>query len=156
MEYTIGEVAKIKHLSVSTLRYYDERGLLPYLKRTKTGERIFSNVDLEWVGMIAHLKRSGMTLTEIKQFVDFFMNGNETLENRRQMFYTLRETIRKRIISLNETMDILDYKCWFYDTAVEHGTIDVPRQMPKEKLPEEIRNLKELLIERHEADGFYL
>lgn len=155
MEYTIGEVAQMKGIAVSALRYYDERGLLPYVKRTPAGDRIFSEQDLEWVGMVAHLKRAGLSLSEIKQFIDFFM-GKDTLDKRLDMFLAARKMVNKKIENLQESLELLNYKCWFYEEAIKSGSIDGPLYMKYEDMPEEMRELKELLIERDEDNIFFL
>ena len=43
---------------------------------------------------------------------------------------------------LQHTMDVLDFKCWYYETARDAGTVQVPRSMSVEELPPQFRNLK--------------
>lgn len=57
--YSIGEVSKMFQLSVPTLRYYDQQGLFPNLKRTQSGLRSFGGNDVESIRIIEYLKRQG-------------------------------------------------------------------------------------------------
>ena len=66
MLYTIGEMAKLLDIPASTLRYYDKQGLLPFVERSKSGIRMFQEKDYEWLKLIECLKKSGLTLSEIK------------------------------------------------------------------------------------------
>ena len=156
MKYTIGEVAKKTGLSVPTLRYYDEIGLLQHLGRNSSGHREFSDLDLSMVETILHLKKSGLELEEIKLFFEYFEEGEDTLEQRRDMFLGMRERMLTRLREVQETIEMLNYKCWYYEEAVKHGTTAVPRYMKKEDLPEEIRDLKQRLIHRSVSDWFFL
>lgn len=85
MNYTIGQVAKINHLSISQLRYYDNQGLFPFLKRTEKGDRVFDEDALKFLEIILCLKNTGMPIKDIKQFVDWSMDGDGTLPQRLEM-----------------------------------------------------------------------
>lgn len=69
MGYTIKRVSELTGLSIPTLRYYDKEGLLPDLQRKESGYRIFSEQDLEAIGLIECFKQSGLTIKEIKHFM---------------------------------------------------------------------------------------
>ena len=56
MYYTIGQVAKIHHLTISQIRYYDKQGLFPFLKRNEKGDRVFDEEALKYLEMILCLK----------------------------------------------------------------------------------------------------
>ena len=58
MEYSIAQAAERAHLTVHTLRYYDKEGLLPFIHRTQSGARIFTESDMEWLGLIGCLKNA--------------------------------------------------------------------------------------------------
>ena len=73
MFYTVGEAAKQMGVSASTLRYYDKEGLLPFVGRSDGGIRLFKDSDFEWLRVIECLKKTGMQLTDIRQFVEMEM-----------------------------------------------------------------------------------
>ncbi len=122
MNYTVGKTAEIMNLPTSTLRYYDKIGLLPFVKRTESGIRIFQDEDIEWLGIIECLKKTGMQLTEIKEYINMAMLGDETIDERLQMFLRRRQETEQQIKELQETLDTINYKIWFYETAKEKGT----------------------------------
>jgi DNA-binding transcriptional MerR regulator len=140
--YSIGEAAQKIGVSSSTLRYYDKEGLLPMVERSSGGIRVFKESDFEWLKLIECLKATGMPIKDIKQFIDWFMEGDSTLEQRRDMFYERKKAVEAQMKELQKTLDTIKYKCWYYDTAVEAGTADVPKNMKFDEYPEKIRELK--------------
>lgn len=142
MTYTIGNVAELLNVTASTLRYYDKEGLLPFVDRSSGGIRVFKEEDFEWLRLIECLKAAGMPIKSIKSFIDLYREGDSTIEQRRDMFYEGKATVEKQIELLKKSLDMLTYKCWFYDTAVASGTTTVPKAMKEEELPDEIRELK--------------
>ena len=69
MIYTVGEMAKILGVPASTLRYYDKEGLLPFVERSSGGIRMFQDKDFEWLQIIGCLKKAGMSLKDIKEYL---------------------------------------------------------------------------------------
>ena len=142
MLYTIKDVSKKTGLPAPTLRYYDKEGLLPFVNRGNGGIRKFQETDLVWLKVIECLKASGLQIKDIKRYIDLFIQGDETLEERRQMFYTQKESVEKEIKLLKETLDLLTYKCWLYDTAVELGNLEAVENMSEDEMPPQIKKLK--------------
>src|SRR5699024_3661350 len=97
MNYTIGQVAKMNNLSISQLRYYDKQGLFPFLKRTEKGNRIFDSEALKYLEMIICLKNTGMPIKDIKQFIDWSMQGIETIPYRLNMMKEHEVSILQQI-----------------------------------------------------------
>ena len=126
--YTIGEMADILGVAASTLRYYDKEGLLPFVERTSGGIRRFKESDLEWLVTIEHLKKTGMPIRDIKVFIDWCMAGDTTIACRLALIDRQREAVRAQIAQLEDTMKILDYKHWYYQTALDAGTCAVHTQ----------------------------
>lgn len=116
--YTIGQVSKATGLPVSTLRYYDKEGLFPHLER-KGYVRKFSDTELEEVKIIECLKRSGLEIKDIRQFFQWVSEGSSTYEKRRELFVNQKKVIQQEIESLEKTMAMLEFKCWYYDKAHE-------------------------------------
>ncbi len=139
MEYTIGEVAERSNLSIHTLRYYEKEGLLPFVKRTASGIRKFDDADMEGLKMVECLKRTGMPLKDIKQFLDWCQAGDETLEQRRNLFYERRAVVLEQMAELQKTLDTINYKCWYYETAVREGSEEAPKNTLPSEMPEGIR-----------------
>ena len=143
MLYTIGEMAKKMNLSPSTLRYYDKEGLLPFVERSGGGIRMFKDSDLEWLSIIECLKKSGMVIKDIKQFIDWCMEGDSTIEQRLNLIDRQRELVLAQIAQMQETLSVLDYKHWYYETAKKAGTCAVHQNMGLQDIPEEFLCVKE-------------
>lgn len=114
MNYSIQQAAQKLGLTSSTLRYYDKEGLLPTLKRTDSGIRIFSDTDLDWLGLICCLKNSGMPILEIKQFMNLCLRGEDTCEERKAVLEKHRAEILKQMEVLKNSLSIVNYKIDHY------------------------------------------
>lgn len=142
MLYTVGEMAKRMGLAPSTLRYYDQEGLLPFVERSGSGMRVFKDSDYEWLQVIECLKKTGMPLKDIRTFIEMAMQGDDTIEPRLVLIRKQREIVKEQIRSLQDTLHTLDFKCWYYETAQKAGTTEVPRSMALDELPEEYRDVR--------------
>lgn len=142
MTYTIGQMAKLLDVSPSTLRYYDKEGLLPLVKRSPSGIRLFEEKDFEWLYLIACLKKAGMSIGEIRQYIKLALEGDATIEARLTLFEHRKKLLEEQMAELCATMEVLDYKCWFYQTAKAHGSIASVQKMAIEELPERFQVLK--------------
>jgi len=120
--YTIGEVAGKTGISAFTLRFYDKEGLLPFVDRNELGNRDFKESDFEWLAVITCLKKSGMPVKKIKQYVEWGMEGDATLRQRLEAFEKHKRAVTDKIAELNMYMEQIDYKIGYYQEAIEAGT----------------------------------
>ena len=88
--------------------------LLPFVERTPSGFRIFKDSDLEWLAVISCLKSTGMSIKDIKKFINWCMEGDSTLEKRLNMFKKQKERVQDQMKELQGFMDEIDYKIWYY------------------------------------------
>ncbi|MDR1832907.1 MAG: MerR family transcriptional regulator [Fusobacteriaceae bacterium] len=142
MSYSIGEVAEMTGITVSSLRYYDREGLFPAMKRTSGGIRMFSETEIDALKIMECLKVSGMSIKDIRQFLVWCQEGDGSLRKRRDLFYERLEAVKRQMEELQKTMDTIKYKCWYYDTAVTAGSEEVPKKMPEAEMPEDIRKYR--------------
>lgn len=145
MTYTVGEMARRLGITASTLRYYDNEGLLPFVERSTGGIRHFTDEDYEWLQIIICLKKTGMQLKDIRTFVNMAIEGDNTIAPRLELINKQREVVKAQIQALEQTLKTLDYKKWFYETAQEHGTTKFTSEIPDEKLPEEFQQVRKKL-----------
>lgn len=143
MYYTISDISKKVNISPYTLRFYAKEGLLPFVERSESGIRMFKDKDFEWLFMIDCLKKTGMSLKDIKTFVEWGMQGDETIDQRLNMFQKQQKAVETQIAQLKDTLDVLKYKCWYYETAQAAGTTAVPREMQEKDIPIDIRYVRE-------------
>ena len=145
MVYTVGEMAELLGVRASTLRYYDNEGLLPFVERSSGGIRMFRESDIEWLRVIGCMKKAGMPLKEIRRYIDLVLKGDDTIDERLDMFRRQREALEARMEELRHTIETVDYKCWYYETAQTAGTIDEPRDMVDKDVPEKFRKIRDEL-----------
>ena len=144
MPYTITDMSELTGLPASTLRYYDKQGLLPNLKRDGNNIRIFTDDDYASLRLIDCLKRSGLSIKDIKKFID--MAGKEgALPARLEIFRKRREILRKELEDLKGVLDVIDYKCWYYEKACEAGSDSAVKNLKSSDIPEEFRKAHETL-----------
>ena len=116
--YSIGEISKMFQLPISTLRYYDKEGLFPHLKRVN-GVRQFSESEIETLRVIDCLKKSGLEIKDIKEYMALCFLGNTTLKQRKEIFEKQKEEVLQEMEKLQKVLSMLNYKCWYYDQAIE-------------------------------------
>ena len=121
-KYTIKDAAKIMNVPTSTIRFYDKEGLLPFMERMGSGYRIFSEEDLAMLRTIDCLKKTGMPIKEIRQFVMWVQQGDASLAQRYEMFLDRKKVVEAQMVELEETLKIIDFKCWYYKSAIEAGS----------------------------------
>ena len=136
--YTIGQVSERFGLPISTLRYYDKQGFFPEMKRT-SGIRQFSVRKLEALRVIECLKKSGLEIKDIKQFMDWCTEGPSSYPQRKALFENQRKTVEAEIEHLNKVLDMIKFKCWYYEQALQDGSEDRVRQLLPDHLPEDIQ-----------------
>ena len=136
--YTIGQVSEMFQIPISTLRYYDKEGLFPDLKR-RSGIRQFEESDLECLRIIECLKASGLEISDIKHYFELCKEGSASYPARKQIFENRKAAVLKEINRLNKTLDLLEYKCWYYDKAIKDGDETGIRAMLPDHLPEAIQ-----------------
>lgn len=140
--YTIGQVSEMFALPISTLRYYDKQGLFPGIERV-SGIRKFGETELERLRVIECLKKSGLEIKDIKQFMDWCVEGASTYPQRRELFVKQKETLEAEIAHMNKVLDMLRFKCWYYEQAIQDGSEDRLKAMIPDRLPDAIREAYE-------------
>lgn len=138
--YTIGQVSALFGLPISTLRYYDKQGLFPGMAR-ESGIRKFSDRELEALRVIECLKKSGLEIRDIKQFMDWCVAGPSTYPQRKALFEQQKKTVEAQIKHLERVLDMLKFKFWYYEQAIQDGNEDRLQGMLPDDLPPEIQRI---------------
>lgn len=121
MSYSIKEVADMMGVTTATIRYYDDEGLLPNIKRVN-GRRVFEDEDFKWLRVLNCMKKINMPIKKIKEYVELAKQGDFTLEQRYNLVLEQKEIIKKQIEELNICLQEFEYKEWYYQTAIKAGT----------------------------------
>jgi DNA-binding transcriptional MerR regulator len=130
MTYTISEIAEMMNVSVHTIRYYDKEGLLPDIERVN-GRRVFTEKDFGWLKVLNCLKNTGMPIKEIRRYIELCREGDETLEARFEIILRQKKSIEEQIKALQMNLKEINYKEWYYRTAIEAGTESIHRGEPQ-------------------------
>lgn len=145
MVYTVGEMARLLNVPASTLRYYDKEGLLPFVERSSGGIRMFQESDFEWLQVIGCMKKAGMSIKDIRQYIDLALQGDDTISLRLEMFRHQREVLIAQMEEMKHTLEMVEYKCWYYEMAQAAGTVDVPQNMEGSEVPEHFQGIRQEL-----------
>ncbi|MFI3206746.1 MAG: MerR family transcriptional regulator [Clostridia bacterium] len=119
MGRNISDVAKQFDMTNSSIRYYDKLGLLSGVQRVEGGKRCFTQEDIDRLSVIRCLKNTGMTMADIKDFLD--LNGGNEIKEKRQMIVHQKEILEEKVTQLNEFIEQSEFKIWFFDNIVIDG-----------------------------------
>jgi DNA-binding transcriptional MerR regulator len=114
MTYTVQQVAKKMGLTAYTVRFYHDHGLLPFVKRDEHNNRIFDDVDLEWLHLITCLRQTGMPLDNIKHYFDLVQDGSNTVPERYQIMLEQQKRTLDEIAELNRHLATINLKVAHY------------------------------------------
>ncbi|CUX54211.1 HTH-type transcriptional regulator AdhR [Clostridium sp. C105KSO15] len=114
MGYTIKQVSERTNLSAHVLRFYEKEGLLSNIDRSKSGIRSYSEDDLEWLGLICCLKNTGMSLKQIKEFMDLSAEGKKTLKQRCDILIEHKKNVEAQIQEMHKHLDKVSHKIDHY------------------------------------------
>ena len=131
MTYTIKQVSEMMSLPVSTIRYYDKMGLIPFLEKNESGYRIFKEKDISMLRIIECFKNTGAIIKKGKIVKVGKMKeimGDESLEERYQLFVRRKEIVLEEMRQLEKQLETIDHKLWYYETAIEAGTEDIHKK----------------------------
>ncbi len=121
----IGDVARISGLSIDTLRYYDRAGLLGDVRRDGGGRRVFDRDALGLLDVVLRLRRTGMPIEEVRQFVDQVRAGDSERGGRLALLQAHRTRVTASIEQLHDDLAVIDWKIAAYQ-AGEDGTEPPP------------------------------
>ena len=109
MKYSISALARKTGLSIHTLRYYEKEGLLRYVERTESGRRVYGDASMGCLLGVLCMKQAGMTLPQIKAFMDITIEGVSTLPARLEMMVNAREQLAKLRDDVNRGIQLADF-----------------------------------------------
>ena len=142
MLYTVKEVSQKTGLSPYTIRYYLREGLFPSIERDSNGTRLFNETNIETFYMIECMKRCGMTIGEIRQYMQWLSEGDQNINQCLNLFIEKQHVLENEMKRLQECLDAVRYKVWYYKTAQEAGTISVHDNMPSEDIPKDMQEIR--------------
>ncbi|MFE7230014.1 MerR family transcriptional regulator [Streptomyces sp. NPDC002405] len=115
--YTISEVVAFTGLTAHTLRWYERIGLMPHVDRSHTGQRRYTNRDLDWLDLVGKLRLTGMPVADMVRYAELVRAGEGTYGDRHALLEATRRDVLARIAELRDTLAVLDRKISFYADA---------------------------------------
>lgn len=116
--YSINEIVKITGIPASTLRYYEQEGILPEVSRNLNGRREYNEKVLEWLELVVALKDTGMSIEEIKTYTKLILQGDETLEDRRSFLSEHKNNVEKSLAKTQYHLEKVIRKIAVYDVLL--------------------------------------
>ena len=120
--FTMMEVCREADMSYQTLKFYCNQGLVPNVKRDKNNRRVFDEHDLEWVKSLICLKRCGMSIAEMRAYLELCLEGEESILERKVMLAGIRERLVAQLAEVQGSIDHIDWKQGFYDDVLAGRT----------------------------------
>lgn len=116
--YSMQETCKQVGMSYQTLKYYCNQGLIPNVKRDKNNYRIFDDHDIEWIKSLTCLKKCGMTIQEMKEYLQLCLLGESSIPERKIILDKKREKLVEEINQIQESINFIDWKQELYDNML--------------------------------------
>lgn len=125
---TSKEVADFFGISKDTLRFYEEKRIIPHVPRDKNGYRVYTDYELNWIYLAMNLKRAGLSLDAIAEFGHLFNHpSEESFKKQKDLLSDQIGAIDRQIKILQDTKNVLQYKLDIFDdhfADLERGNID--------------------------------
>lgn len=117
--YTMKQACELTNLPYETLKFYCNEGLVPNVRRDKNNYRIFSDRNIRWINNLNCLKRCGMSIKNIKEYLALCLEGESSIPQRMEMLAVHRKDLVKKLDELNKNLTYLDYKNQFYQDVLD-------------------------------------
>lgn len=120
--YTMKEACQKTGLTYDTLKFYCNEGLVPNVKRDKNNYRIFSEKNIAWINSLSCLKNCGMSILEMKEYLDLCLKGESTIPERKEILDVKLRELNNKIKEIQESISYINWKQQFYDDVLSGKT----------------------------------
>ena len=119
--FHIGALSARTGRSIHTIRWYETQGLIPGVARDGGGRRVYGELHVGWLALMDRLRRSGMSIAEMRAYTALVKLGRATLPQRREMLAAHRERVLQTIAEHRAALRLIDAKVGFYDEWIATG-----------------------------------
>lgn len=119
--FMIGQLAARTGRSVHTIRWYEAQGLIPGVARDGGRRRVYGELHISWLDLMDRLRRTGMSIAEMREYTALVKQGSSTLARRQALLSAHREQVKDMIAEWQLALKLLDSKIDFYDEWVASG-----------------------------------
>lgn len=118
MNYSIREVEHLFGIPASTLRYYEKKEILPSIQKNTSGQRVYSKEELDWLQLVIALKDTGMSIKDIKQYMEYTQDVNSTIEDRRELLLNHKIKVEQKMQETILHLEKINRKLAIYDVML--------------------------------------
>ena len=129
--YSMKEACALTNMSYENLKFYCNEGLVPNVKRDSRNYRIFDDHDIKWIQSLNCLKRCGMSIAEMKEYLALCMDGEGTIPERKMILAEKKEALLQSIAELQRAVAYIDWKQGFYDDVLSGKTAYYSNLVPE-------------------------
>ena len=122
--YTVKELAEKMGLSPYAVRYYDNAGLIPEVRRSPGNIRLFSDYNLGWLKLVHCLRSTGLPVSEVRRYIRMCQEGDVTIPQRAALIVEQGRKLKAQLAVLRQQMEILEYKRKYYKELMAHRRED--------------------------------
>jgi DNA-binding transcriptional MerR regulator len=119
--FLIGQLAERTGRSVHTIRWYEAQGLIPGVRRDSGRRRVYGELHINWLELMDRLRRTGMSIAEMREYTELVEQGSSTLARRQALLAAHREQVKGMISEWQQALTLLNTKIDFYDEWVASG-----------------------------------
>ena len=127
---TIAQVADKYGITPDTLRYYERIGLIPPVPRTKSGIRDYNEESCGWVELMKCMRRAGVQIEALIEYVALFQQGESTLQARKALLVEQRDQLMERMAEMQASLDRLNLKIERYEQDMVEAERKLRRRQP--------------------------
>ena len=120
--YSMKETCQKTNLTYDTLKYYCNEGLIPNVKRNNSNYRVFDDNDINWINNLSCLKKCGMSITEMKTYLELCLEGESSIPQRQLILNDKQKELENKIKEINKSIDYINYKQNFYKDVLNGKT----------------------------------
>ena len=129
--YSMKEACALTNMSYENLKFYCNEGLVPNVKRDSRNYRVFDDHDIKWIQSLNCLKRCGMSIAEMKEYLALCMDGEGTIPERKMILAEKKEALLQSIAELQKSVAYIDWKQGFYDNVLSGKTAYYSNLVPE-------------------------
>ena len=122
---TIKEVSEKFNLSKDTLRFYEKKGLIGPVKKTKSGIRDYEGQDLKRIEFIKCMRNAELPIDVLKKYIDLYKSGKETTEERKKLLENQQKILKDKIDKMQKAYKLLTNKIDLYNSGKIDEYLDI-------------------------------
>lgn len=116
--YSMKQTCDKTGLSYDTLKFYCNEGLVPNVKRDKNNYRVFDDRDIAWIESLSCLKKCGMSIIEMKEYMNLCLEGKSSIPRRKEILNVKLKNLEIRKKEIQNSIDYIYWKQQFYDDVL--------------------------------------